>query len=300
MGKTGAWILLIRLLYDHLRSSQGVTVESLPMPVSMFLLSSLITSPSSSDSSCIQVENALRHLSEVQNHVGITSPPHSKVVPLELLLALLKNLDAEDSKNDIKTIVIPPKDTPTSTYAESSSGSVIGLSMPSGRTATITSRHVVSIPVSQYMAFDFAHSCNDCSKYTRGNPQLLTQQADFLTFNLPSRSGKATVSIRWCVPFTQQKHCVISPNRRTLERLKLPTMRVRGNEKMATLPMTPVFTPTLERESCGLFNLFHGHYYQLHVLVTCESEFESYCKAWPNHIVMALPDKEAVGLGKVV
>lgn len=65
-------------------------------------------------------------------------------------------------------------------------------------------------------------------------------------------------------------------------------------------PLTPVFTPTLGRDSLGLFNLFHNQCSQLlHVLVTSESQFSKYCKAWPNHVIMALPDKEATGLGSM-
>ncbi len=50
----------------------------------------------------------------------------------------------------------------------------------------------------------------------------------------------------------------------------------------------------------GLFNLCHADYEQLQVLVTVESQFKKYCRAWPNLVVMAVPDKEAMGLGMLV
>ena len=81
-----------------------------------------------------------------------------------------------------------------------------------------------------------------------------------------------------------------------LERLKLPTFKFKGEK--ASQPVTPIFTPTLGRDSSGLFNLFHSLPHHFHVLVTNLSEFKAYCKAWPNHIIMALPDQEVVGLGE--
>ena len=154
----------------------------------------------------------------------------------------------------------------------------------------------VSLPLSRYMMYDFTHSCSECSKHVRGNA---VAQPEYLLSNLPvisSDGSQSYITIKWFVPSSQQKHCVISLDRKTLERLRLPTFKFKGEK--ASQPVTPIFTPTLGRDSSGLFNLFHSLPHHFHVLVTNLSEFKSYCKAWPNHIIMALPDQEVVGLGE--
>ena len=335
IGKTGAWLLMIRLLHDHLRSSQGVMVENLPVSPSMFLPSSLrkpsppttssTTSTSSENSSTGEEKSPSsahsrdRHFghfssspraalaqsggaSHVTGSLSSSSLKHSRIVPLEHLRDLC--LAREDSKNAIKlspttTIATPavvaasPRDTSVQSSAESTAGLPVG--------SNFDARHLISVSVSPYMSYDFTHSCNDCSKYVRGTSLTVP---DFLTFALPCAPGRGVVggesciSVKWYVPSVQQKHCVINNNHKTLERLKLPMMKVRGDKNPLLYPMTPVFTPTLGRDSSGLFNLFHNQYHHIHVLVTSESEFGKYCKAWPNHLIMALPDKEATGLGK--
>ena len=153
-------------------------------------------------------------------------------------------------------------------------------------------RHTISLSIPPSVAYDFTHSCTDCSKYLRGSP---VAHPEILTSVLPTEQGHIT--IQWHVPTYQQKYCVISPDRRSLERLKLPTLRLSTKEK--TQSLTSVFTMTLGRDSTGLLNLFHTLTDRLHVLVTSSGQFEKYCKAWPNHIVMALPDEGTLaGLGE--
>lgn len=296
---------MIRLLHDHLRSSQGVIVENFPIPLSMFLPPSL---PRPLKASVTDCSTAGDREGGAQNHLLAEVSPsakHSRIVPLEYLHSLLKGVGDDESKTGLKAtppLMTSPVATPIQSSAESSSSS----SSLAPTSTGFESRHdVISLSVSQYMSYDFTHSCNECSKYVQGNRLALSE---FLTFSLPIQStGHASssatmettsISVRWCVPATQLKHCVISPNRKTLERLKLPTMRLKG-DKAPSGPLTPVFTPTFGRDSSGLFNLFHNFFHQLHILVTSESEFGKYCKAWPNHIIMALPDKQATGLGKL-
>lgn len=272
---------MIRLLHDHLHSLQEILVENLPPPISMFLPPSLYGSSTSDDTS------SSKDISKVNDRdfVVPSTMKHSRVVPLEYLQDLMKDSASKESKNDIKQKHISLRDMPTQSSAESSfiaTGTSLG------------ERHVVSISISQYMAYDFIHSCNKCSKYVQGNPN---KQSEFLTSHLPSRNGGEGINIEWCIPANQQKHCVLSNNRKTLERLRLSTMKLKG-EKISSCPMTPVFTPTIGRDSSGLFNLFHSQFYHLHILVTSVSNFNNYCKVWPNHIIMALPDREGTGLGK--
>jgi hypothetical protein len=263
-------------------------VENLPVPLSMFLPSSLTNGLCSFEPTSVGTESP-NHL--LRNAVS-ASLKHSRIVPLELLHSILKKAGDEESKNNIKTTstpVLSPGGLPTQSSAETSSMGV-------GTVAE--SRHVVSLSVSPHMSFNFTHSCTECSKYMRGS--LLTLP-DILTFSLPCRySTDKSVTIRWCVPASQQRHCIINSNRKTLECLKIPMVKVKGDRVPSSTagPLTPIFTPTLGRDSSGLFNLFHNQFYQMHVLVTSESEFGKYCKAWPNHLIMALPDKEATGLGE--
>lgn len=266
-------------------------VEDLPVPFSMFLPSSLPNPLPANDLSCIEAggknESCNDHLSSISHRAVPSSVKHSRIVPLEFLHGLLKRASDEESKSGIVSSALSPESLPTQSSAEAS---------PVMPGTGVEARHVVSLSVSPHMSFNFTHSCTECSKYVRGS---LLNLPEFLTFSLPCQYSKEkSITLRWCVPASQQRHCVIGSNRKTLERLKLPVMKGRG-DRVPSCPLTPIFTPTLGRDSSGLFNLFHNQfYYQMHVLVTNESEFGKYCKAWPNHLIMALPDKEATGLGE--
>ena len=270
VGKTGAWLLMVRLLHDHLRSSQGVVVECPPTPSSIFL-----TRPTQDDESPLLSNTALPPSLQSQSKC-------SSIVPLKHLQALTRQ-SCED--NDRKPIIHLSEDSPKS-QAEFST---LSTTNPQNE-----HRHTVLIPISQYVAYDFTHSCTDCAKYLRGSP---VSRAEILTSFLPTEEG-GHISLQWHIPTYQQKHCVISPDRKTLERLKLPTLKLKG-EKNIPHPLTPIFTPTLSRESSGLFNLFHSSFEGLHVIVTTSGQFERYCKAWPNHIIMALPEQDSLGLGEL-
>ena len=292
MGKTGAWLLMVRLLHDHLCSSQGITVEN-PSPVTTIFLPDTFSPPSSSTRLSSKGDSNI--VPPLLSTVGLK---HSRIVPLKYLEGISKYLGREEhlSKNDLKSFVLPfPGEPPSKTTAESSSSNA---SLVSSTNHTLP-RHVVSLPVSTYMAYDFTHSCTECSKYLRGTPSSIPE---VLTSNLPVTAAGGTeqqVLIKWSIPSHQLKHCVVSSNRKTLERLKLLTLRNKG-EKAFSYPLTPIFTPTLGRDSSGLLNLFHSSFQHLHVLVTTSNQFNKYCKAWPNHIIMALPDEEAVGLGTLM
>ena len=268
VGKTGAWLLMVRLLHDHLRSSQGVVVKSSPTPSSVFL-----TRLSQDDEA------------PLLSHAALPLSPQSKcstIVPLRHLQAMTRQ-SCED--NDRKPIISLSEDSPKS-QAEFSTLSTTN--------SQNEHRHTVLIPLSPYVAYDFTHSCTDCAKYLRGSP---VSHAEILTSLLPTEQS-GHISLQWHIPTYQQKHCVISPDRKTLERLKLPTLKLKGDKNIPH-PLTPIFTPTLSRDSTGLFNLFHSSFEGLHVLVTTSGQFERYCKAWPNHIIMALPEQDSLGLGEL-
>ena len=92
------------------------------------------------------------------------------------------------------------------------------------------------------------------------------------------------------------KHCVIDNEKQVLERLCLPA--VPDNPGSNLFEEVPIFTPSIGRDSSALLNLCHSGFTGLHVVVTVMSEMQSYMKAWPGHMIMALPDSEASGRGQ--
>ena len=290
VGKTGAWLLMIRLLHSHLHSSQGVTVKNPPPPSSIFVSPDDFKGEGNHQ---LQVEEKGNcSLSPQRISTTALGSRQSRIVSLECLERIASVLSL-DSKNDFK----PPK-----LLSSNSVSKPTPIASPPTLTAQVADTHsqpaTVSLPLSPYMSYDFTHSCSECSKHMRGNA---IAQPDYLSSSLLVVNGAAAgsqshITIKWFVPSIQQKHCVISQDRKTLERLKLPTFKFKGEK--ASHPVTPIFTPTLGRDSSGLFNMYHSLPQYFHVLVTNQSEFKAYCKAWPYHIIMAVPDQEMVGLGK--
>ena len=227
-----------------------------------------------------------------EDRVCTNSPPRDASTPRDTSLRQsriisLKHLQriSREMQEDEKPALITIQDGSPKTNAQPSPRQ--------GTNSTSSVRHTISLPVSPYIAYDYTHSCTECSKYLRGSP---VAHAEILTSLLPMGSG-GHVAIQWHVPTYQQKHCVISPDRKTLERLKLQTLRPK-TDKSFTHPLTPVFTPTLGRDTSGLFNLFHTSYDYLHVLVTTAGQFERYCKTWPNQLIMTFQDQGSLGLGE--
>lgn len=287
-------MLMIRLLHSHLHSSQGVIVENPPLPSSIFV------SPNDFKGETHHSEEKHTNaISPLQQHgATMTGSRQSKIVPLECLEKIAKTLNL-DSKNNSKP---PANQKPLNSPSRPVANSTQLGSSPTSSHLVDSPHSTVSLPLSHYMNYDFAHSCSECSKQIRGN--VVAQPAEYLSSLLPVSSDAAAgsqsqgyITIKWFVPASQQKHCLISQDRKMLERLRLPTVKFKG-EKASQQPMTPIFTPTFGRDSSGLFNLFHSLPHHFHVLVTNLSDFKAYCKAWPHHIVMALPDQEVVGLGE--
>ena len=153
-------------------------------------------------------------------------------------------------------------------------------------------RHTVYMPLSTRAAHDCSHSCTACSKYLGGGPG---SRSEIFTSVLPT--GNGPVTIQWSVPASQLRHCVVSPDRTTLERIKLSTFKPKS-DKLSSHPLTPIFTVTTGRDATGLLNLFHAGFEYVHVVVTTSSQLEAYSKVWPNQLIMALPDRSSLGLGK--
>lgn len=284
---------MIRLLHSHLHSSQGVIVENPPPPSSIFV------SPDDFKGEAHHSEE--KHInahvsSPLQHGPTIMGSRQSRIVSLECLEKIAKTLNLDTKNNSKPPAKQKPLNSPSRTVANPTQ-----LGSPPTSHLADAPHSTISLPLSHYMNYDFTHSCSECSKQMRGN--AVAQPAEYLSSLLPVASDAAEgsqgyITIKWFVPVSQQKHCLISQDRKMLERLRLPTVKFKGEK--ALQPMTPIFTPTFGRDSSGLFNLFHSLPHHFHVLVTNLSDFKAYCKAWPHHIVMALPDQEVVGLGEVL
>ena len=332
VGKTGAWLLMVHLLHSHLHSSQGVIVENPPAPSSIFVSPNNFKEETRHQ--LLRNEEGVVSLPQLSPTLALRSSKQSRIVSLECLerIAKLLALDVKNNSKPPKLITLnnsnsSPSHTqmtarPTHTHQQlgspplsqaaaatsASSAATTHVHVAASDRASLSSTSTISLPLSSYMTYDFTHSCSECSKHMRGNA---IAQAEYFSSSLPLASGATNsastgadsvspqghISIKWFVPASQHKHCVISQDRKVLERLKLPTFKFKGEK--ASQPVTPIFTPTLGRDSSGLFNLFHSLPHHFHVLVTNLSEFKAYCKAWPNHIIMALPDQEVVGLGEM-
>ena len=108
------------------------------------------------------------------------------------------------------------------------------------------------------------------------------------------------MTVRWCIPASMAKYCVIDSEKRVLERLCLPTVPVGKPENPDSnlFDQVPIFTPSIGRDSSARLNLSHSGCTGLHVVVTVIGEMQSYMRAWPGHMIMALPDSDALGRGE--
>ena len=155
---------------------------------------------------------------------------------------------------------------------------------PSQATPTTPST-VLTLP--PHSLHDSSHSCSTCTDHTHSSPALLSQ-------SVPT-SHDSHMTIRWCIPASQRKYCVIDEERETLITLSLPHLPEKPDENL--FDDIPIFTPSIGRASTALLNLAHSGVDNLHVIVTTTSEMTSYVGAWPGHVIMGLPDNETLGRG---
>ena len=249
---------MVRLLHDILRSSQGVVVENLPPPTSVFLPDP--PPPPRSEGS--------------HSSAPLLGGSHSSIVSLSYLKDVYKKCeDEEELKVELHGL-----SKSVSMRTEGVSTATISDLTPSD------SRHTLLLPVSPFMAYDYAHSCADCTKHLRANS---AHNSELLTFKLPFPRTKSHVTLKWHVPAPHHKHCVLSTDRRSLDRLKIPVQR-----KNTSISLTPLFTLSIRRDSSALLNLFHSlSPSHLHVVVILASEFDQYCKLWPGHLILVMPEQ---------
>lgn len=149
---------------------------------------------------------------------------------------------------------------------------------------------VTMISTSPYMAYNVSHSCKECTSVP--TPSTTPRLPGSLISKLPMKDG-SFIALKWHIPSSQAKHWLVGGEGKMYLKLSHTASERNGAVRIRT----PVFVPTMGRDMTGLFNLFHTGYEQLQVLVTVETQFEKYCKAWPNHIIMAIPNQDAIGLG---
>ena len=201
---------------------------------------------------------------------------YSRVVAPGYLKKLYQELI--DDENDTKSFPnIPPSPSHLATPTQQ---------------ATPTPSTVLTL--SQYRIHDSTHSCESCSEISRSHS---TVTCSILTQSIPT-SHDSHMTIRWYIPSSMTKYCVIDEENRVLQRLCLPmTSSDKHNSKL--FDEIPVFTPSVGRGTSALLNLTHsGMSEGLHVIVTTMSEMQSYMGAWQGHVIMALPDNEALGKGQ--
>lgn len=222
IGKTGAWLLFVRLLMDHLHSLQGVMVVCDPLAGSIFL------------------------------GEGSSASLHSRIIPLEQLHSLSSKTTVEGN---------PPKAAPVPTCH--------------------------TVPLSPYTAYDTTHSCTECAK------RMSSSHTHLVTSILPLEV-EGSVTVQWHIPDSALKHFVLSPDRRTVERVRFPTFKAKDSKSSS---ITPIITLSSGHEGMALLNLSHTGFDGLHVVATQASQFDSYRKVWPHVVIMGLPDSGCLGTG---
>ena len=187
---------------------------------------------------------------------------HSRVVAPGYLKQLYRELEQDDKKS----LILPPSPPPQTTPTNHTPNTILTLS--------------------PYAIHDSTHCCSSCTATTSTNCSILSQ-------SIPT-SHDSHMTIRWCIPASMTKYCVIDKEHGVLERLCLP-----DQPDVNQFDDIPIFTPSLGRATSALLNLTHSGVTGLHVVVTVTSEMQSYMRAWPGHVIMALPDYEASGRGQL-
>ena len=161
------------------------------------------------------------------------------------------------------------------------------------KTVTVPTSHTVSLNLSQYTAYDATHSCTECIKRA-----MQSNHAHTLTSLLPLE-GEGPLVLQWHVPEGALRHFVLSLDRRSIERLKLSTLKTKMADTKcpSVTSLTPIITISVGLEAAALLNLSHTGFDGLHIVVTLASQFEAYRKVWPNTIIVGLPDMGCLGTG---
>ena len=185
-----------------------------------------------------------------------------------------------------------------------------------GRVARKTSLVTMSLPCS-YDAFrraEYLRQCREDSTVASAVQYSVTSRRGSRAVSLGgSRSlhplqyslvdGNEVVNLYWHIPLSWEAYFSINDGRQTISSLKLPVASRTGastEEAASRHVKTPIFIPSAGRYQQGLFNLYYAMNQLpfVAVIVVKLSELNFYACAWPNHIIMALPQSaEQLGLG---
>lgn len=180
-----------------------------------------------------------------------------------------------------------------------------------GRVSRKTALVTVSLPCT----YDAFHRSEATRQYREGvsQPSSMSRRGSRAASLGESRSlhplqytlvdGNDVVNLYWHIPSYYEGFFCINDGRQTISSLKLPVMSHTGvlhEDGPARAVKTPVFIPSTGRYEQGLLNLFYALNQSSHiaVIVVKLSELNFYACAWPNHVIMALPQSaEHLGLG---
>ena len=140
-------------------------------------------------------------------------------------------------------------------------------------------------------AYDPTHSCNGCVLYMCRPHNSSTDTGVIRAEFTIEGSNPATFAIY--IPMSQRKlfdikTCPVT-GKITVQRFILFSDVTRKNSKQV---ITPIFTPTFNRQAHALLNLHHAFVgaQHVHILVMNASQVANYQKVWPNHIILILPE----------
>ena len=212
--------------------------------------------------------------------VGLQDTPtsggtHSCVVAPGYLKQLYKELlENEDRKPFSSLPPSPPHQTPPTSSPELTPSTTLTLS--------------------PYAIHDSAHSCASC---TANLKRSLYSDYKILRQSFPV-SHDRDVTVKWYVPASMTRYCVMDAEKQVLERLCLPSDPA-SKAEANRFQEVPIFTPSVGRDSSApLLNLSHSGFDRLHVVVTVMGELQSFMRVWPGHMIMAFPESDAKGKGQ--
>ena len=149
------------------------------------------------------------------------------------------------------------------------------------------------LSLSFHCAYDPTHSCNGCVLYMC-RPQNNSADTGVIRAEF-SIDGPTPATFSVYIPMSQRKlfdikTCPVT-GKITVQRFILFS-EVRSYRSNSKQVVTPIFTPTFNRQAHALLNLHHAFVgaQHVHILVMNASQVANYQKVWPNHIILILPD----------
>lgn len=255
VGKTGACLLLLRLLHDLTLSAHGVMVKN--EPLAKKYLKRL--KDSSAEPLMVKFDPTIQEYFKTKHFSKIYS---------------VLSLHNEGSLEEPEEVTDEEKEgTESKQSAEPKTEAYLSLSFN--------------------CAYDPTHSCNGCVLYMCRPHNSSTDtgviRAEFTI------EGPTPAIFAIYIPMSQRKlfdikTCPVT-GKITVQRFILFS-DVTPYKKTSKQVITPIFTPTFNRQAHALLNLHHAFVgaQHVHILVMNASQVANYQKVWPNHIILILPE----------